>query len=236
MKEALARLSPRSLREDYVAWLFRLSKRLSRQGLYEWLEAEFQCIRPGSCVLTVGAGGEINELLSRISILKGFRVTSLDIDPDRFPDIEGDVCLDALPSLSYDVVVMAEVLEHLHDPRSGLANVRNTMKDGGRLILTTPFALPIHDAPYDYFRFTKFGLELILSDFRCVEIKARNNYFEAIDVLWVRLLQTHARNAQSLCSVLYPLLFVIKRPLTWALGSLVETEAMTTGYVVTATK
>ena len=236
MIEALARRSTRVLHDKLVSWLFRLSKKLSRQGLYEWLEAEFRCIPPGSFVLTVGAGGEINELLSRISILKAFDLTSLDIDPDRVPDIEGDVCSDELPRLSYDVVVMAEVLEHLHDPQSGLANVRNTMKEGGKLILTTPFALPIHDEPHDYFRFTKFGLELLLGDFRCVEIKARNNYFEAIDVLWVRLLQTNTRNALWLCSILIPLLFVIKRPVTWALGGLVKTEAMTTGYVVTATK
>ena len=236
MTQILFLISPRRLARAYVSWLHRLSKKLSRQGMYEWLENEFGQIGERSRVLTVGAGGEINDLLYCFATSNDFDVTSLDIDPQRSPDIKGDVCKDELPSLIYDVVVMAEVLEHLHAPLQGLDNVRNALKENGRLILTTPFILPIHDAPHDYFRFTKYGLALLLKKFSSVNIEARNNYFEAIDVLWARLLQTKTRRSLLVCSILLPLLFIIKKPVTWLLGSVVETDAMTTGYVVTATK
>ena len=236
MSLILHQLTARSIANIYLTWLFRLSKRLSRQGLYEWLSNEFNIIEKNSNVLSIGAGGEINKLLNRYALKNDFRVTSMDIDPQRSPDIEGDVCHHSISTEKYDVILMAEVLEHLHSPPLGLANVHKVLKPEGRLLLSTPFILPIHDAPYDYFRFTKYGLALLLKEYREVNISARNNYFEAIDVLWARLLQTNARGSVILCSVLLPLLFIFKRPLTRIFGCLVNTEAMTTGYVVCAYK
>jgi hypothetical protein len=94
----------------------------------------------------------------------------------------------------------------------------------------------MHDRPHDYFRFTRYGLEFLLKDFYKVRIQERNSYFEAIDVLWVRLLVTKSRSARFISYVLIPLVFYLKRPLTAFLGKLVRTNAMTTGYVVTAVK
>ena len=121
----------------------------------------------------------------------GFRVVRFDIDESRGPDIIGDICSYNFDAREFDVVVMSEVLEHLHSPHLGLANIYGILKQGGTLILSTPFILPMHDRPHDYFRFTRYGLEFLLNDFRRVQIEERNSYFEAIDVLWVRLLQTN---------------------------------------------
>lgn len=133
-------------------------------------------------------------------------------------------------------MVLSEVLEHLHDPRLGLDNVYKILKPNGKLILSTPFILPIHDRPYDYFRFTRYGLALLLSQFKEVIIKERNTYFEAIDVLWLRLLQTQFRSAWILSIFIIPIVFFLKRPISLLLGKLVPTDSMTTGYVVTAVK
>jgi hypothetical protein len=110
------------------------------------------------------------------------------------------------------------------------------MRKGGTLILTTPFILPMHDRPHDYFRFTVHGLELLLRDFEHVQIRARDSYFEAIDVLWMRLLQVNQRSATIVSVLMIPLIFFLKRPLTLLLSRLVRTDAMTTGYVATARK
>lgn len=64
---------------------------------------------------------------------------------------------------AFDVVLCAEVLEHMHSPALALAEVRRVLKGGGKLLLTTPFAYPIHYAPTDYYRFTRFGLLHLLS-------------------------------------------------------------------------
>lgn len=231
--------SPEALRElsaSYSGWLTRLSKLRSRQGLYEFLTREYLSITPGARVLTVGSGGDVNRLLTDAATRIGFDMCSIDIDPDRAPDIVGDICRIPLPANLFDVVVVAEVLEHVKRPADAVANLYGALKPGGKLILTTPFVFPMHDRPHDYFRFTKHGLDLLLQDFRNVDIQARNSYYEAIDVLWVRLLQTHQRSTALLCFIAIPFIYFIKRPLTLLLTKLFPCDAMTTGYVATALK
>ena len=217
-------------------WLNRMSKIRSRQGLYEFLVSEYSTIPANSLVLSVGAGGEVNGLLVQYAKKTGFEYLSFDINPNRQPDLVGDICTYEFGNQNFDVVVLSEVLEHLHDPRLGLNNIYKILKPNGKLILSTPFILPIHDRPYDYFRFTRYGLALLLSQFKEVIIKERNTYFEAIDVLWLRLLQTQLRSAWILSIFIIPIVFFLKRPISLLLGKVVPTDSMTTGYVVTAVK
>ena len=214
----------------------KVTKILSRKGLYEFLEREYALIAPGARVLNVGSGGEIGNLLDDFAHVRGFEILTLDIDERRRPDLIGDICDFDFGSQTFDVVVMSEVLEHVHSPHLGIDNIRSVLVDGGKLILTTPFAMPLHDRPYDYYRFTRYGLEHLLRDFRSVSVAERNTYFEAIDVLWVRLLQTDTRAARLMSYFVIPFVFFLKRPLTMALSKLVKTDSMTTGYVVTALK
>jgi SAM-dependent methyltransferase len=218
------------------AWLLSKSKALSRKGLYEFLAKEYATIPHGAQVLSIGAGGEVNELLQTFAKRNSFRFVSFDIDEARGPDIVGDICTYDFDSTRFDVVVMSEVLEHLHSPQDGLKNIHNILCPGGKLILTTPFILPMHDRPYDYFRFTRYGLAHLLHAFSDIHIRERNSYFEAIDVLWARLLVTNLGEARRACLLLIPFVFYIKRPFTRLLGKLIPTDAMTTGYVVTAIK
>ncbi|MEO8601638.1 MAG: class I SAM-dependent methyltransferase [bacterium] len=44
----------------------------------------------------------------------------------------------ALPADCVDAVVLADVIEHLFDPRATLAEIRRVLKPGGRLLLLTP--------------------------------------------------------------------------------------------------
>jgi SAM-dependent methyltransferase len=186
--------------------------------------------------LSIGAGGDINELLLKVAKRNGFKVTTFDIDDARGPDIIGDICNHQFGSKQFDVVVMSEVLEHVTVPSLGLKTIHGILKDEGRLLLSTPFILPLHDRPHDYFRFTRYGLELLLKDFRNVRVEERNSYFEAIDVLWVRLLFADRRSARIASYLIIPFIFYVKRPLTVLLSKLIQTDAMTTGYVVTAVK
>jgi SAM-dependent methyltransferase len=43
-----------------------------------------------------------------------------------------------LPAGHFDVVVMADVIEHLHDPRRTLQHIHRVLRPGGRLLLLTP--------------------------------------------------------------------------------------------------
>src|ERR1044072_652883 len=67
----------------------------------------------------------------------------------------------------YDIsgfAVCTRVWEHTHSPELVLRELQRVLKPGGKLLLTTPFAFPIHYAPTDYYRFTRFGLTHLLND------------------------------------------------------------------------
>jgi len=213
----------------------RLSKLISRKGLYEFLGREFARIKPGESVLTIGAGGEVGRLLGDCARRQGFSVTSFDIDEKYGPDILGDICTYDFGETSFDVIVLSEVLEHVHSPHLAIENIHRILKTDGRLILTVPFIFPIHERPHDYFRYTRYGLEFLLREFRDVRISERNSWAEAVNVLAPRLVADKGR-ASRLVAPFFVLTAFLKLPLVLLLGKLVPTDAMTTGYVVTASK
>lgn len=63
-----------------------------------------------------------------------------------------------LASDAYDTVLLSDVLEHLPDPRAVMREAHRIMAPDGALILTVPFMYPLHETPYDYYRYTEFGL------------------------------------------------------------------------------
>jgi SAM-dependent methyltransferase len=76
-----------------------------------------------------------------------------------------------------DTVLCTETLEHVLEPLGFLAEARRSLRPGGRLILTVPFAARWHYVPFDYWRFTPSGLKHLLSKsgFADVEIYRRGN-------------------------------------------------------------
>jgi len=213
----------------------KLSKILSRQGLYPFLEAAFDRIPAGASVMNVGAGGEIEALLRRYAASRSFQVNSLDIDPVRQPDIEGDLSTHDFDGEGFDVIVLSEVLEHIRAPDAAVNNALAGLKSGGQLVLTTPFLFPIHDRPHDYYRFTKYGLAWLLRDYVDVEITPRNSWAEALNVMFVRLI----KEKNPVCRFFGPLIVLLAfifAPLAMLLGAVFKTDFMTSGYLVTAKK
>lgn len=64
-----------------------------------------------------------------------------------------------IESNTYDVALFSDVLEHLSDPAVALQEIFRILKPQGILIATVPFMYGIHEAPADFNRFTRFGLE-----------------------------------------------------------------------------
>lgn len=65
---------------------------------------------------------------------------------------------------SYDLVISAQVLEHVPDPGAYLAEARRLLKPGGQLILSTHGTWPYHPEPNDYWRWTATGLRKVIED------------------------------------------------------------------------
>lgn len=64
---------------------------------------------------------------------------------------------------AFDAVLCTQVLEHVEWPREVVGELRRILKEGGTLYITVPMAQAEHQAPYDFFRYTSYGLRSILS-------------------------------------------------------------------------
>jgi len=78
---------------------------------------------------------------------------------------------------SFDIVLCTEVLEHTADPDHVLKQIHQISTPGGYLFLSTPFMVPVHEPPLDFFRYTQFGLQRLLekNGFRITQIKPIGN-------------------------------------------------------------
>ena len=62
----------------------------------------------------------------------------------------------------FDALLCNQVLEHVFTPDNFLKELARVIKPGGRLILTVPFIWDEHEQPYDFARYTTFGLRALL--------------------------------------------------------------------------
>ncbi len=63
-----------------------------------------------------------------------------------------------------DTVFSTQVIEHVADHRKLLSEAHRILKPGGYVIISAPMAWEHHEVPYDFFRFTKYGFEWLLTE------------------------------------------------------------------------
>ncbi len=220
--------------------LQKLSKKISRKNLDKFIDQYISKINEelngidNVKVLNVGAGGAIEIYLkTKFSFVK-----SIDVDLNREPDQVIDVCdINQLKSLSFtpQIVCMFEVLEHTKNPIDAINNLYEIIDNNSYVMLSTPFIFHIHDEPYDFFRFTKYGLEILFKNFNEVVIKPRNGWFETILVLFVRL-RMEASLLSKIIGNFFIFIYFLLTPLTYVLQNTIKSEKITTGYFVFAKK
>ncbi len=58
-----------------------------------------------------------------------------------------------------DTLISISVLEHLSEPQTMLNEAYRILKPGGAFILQCPWQWMVHEAPYDFFRYSPYGLD-----------------------------------------------------------------------------
>ena len=70
-----------------------------------------------------------------------------------------------LPDESVGTVLILDTLEHVEKPREAIKEAHRILKPNGILIISSVMNFPIHDYPYDYWRFTPQAFVSLLKSF-----------------------------------------------------------------------
>ena len=83
---------------------------------------------------------------------------------------------------SFDSVLCSEVLEHVFEPDDTLQEIKRVLKDGGKILLTIPFFWEEHEIPYDYARYSSYGIKYLLdkNGFRIVKMQKCGNSVQVV--------------------------------------------------------
>ena len=148
--------------------------------------------------------------------------------------------LTALPfrAGAFDAALNVVTLEHLPEPGLALAEIARTLTPGGRLLLAAPHEWEVHQAPHDYFRYTRYGLQHLLekAGLEPIEIRAVGGYFRLVARRLLNGLQFFTGGARWLGFVPAAIALVPLALILPFLDTLDRERNFTLGYICMARK
>jgi SAM-dependent methyltransferase len=93
-------------------------------------------------------------------------------------DIFATACALPIQEGTFETILCTAVLEHLENPMEVLFELFRVLKPGGVLILSTPLIWHVHEAPRDFYRYTEYGLQYLLSGsgFKILELQPLSRF------------------------------------------------------------
>lgn len=166
---------------------------LIRKGLYKNIKSLSSEIH--GKVLDFGCGSKPYEALFASSD----EYIGLDIETSGHNHVESkvDVFYDGktIPfgGAYFDSVVSFESFEHIFELPAILDEINRVLKTDGKLLISVPFVWDEHEIPYDYGRYTSFGLTYLLEKhgFEIIEYKKTTTYIETICQMAIAYVAQH---------------------------------------------
>jgi SAM-dependent methyltransferase len=183
-------------------------------SLLQFIKRESKKIKRNSKVLDAGAGElkykeyfkHCNYVTQDLGVVEEWDYSSIDIKSSIYEiPVEKN---------SFDYIVCTQVLEHLDNPRLAFKEFNRILKKNGKIILSAPLCEGEHELPFDYFRFTQFGLKELgeKNGFKIVSIEPHGGIFINIEfMMWEALLKFFPRkNPVAGYVVRFTILFPLK--------------------------
>lgn len=114
----------------------------------------------------------------------------MDVEKSDNVDVVGIAEEIPFPAERFDSVVSTQVFEHISNPEKAAQEIYRVLKRGGTLILTVPQTNELHSEPYDYWRYTKFGLTELFErqGFTKLEMEQSGGFFTVVGHVSMRYL------------------------------------------------
>lgn len=90
------------------------------------------------------------------------------------------------PDNYFDAVFCSEVIEHVFDAEIVLPEILRVCKPGAKILITVPFCWNEHEVPYDYARYSSYGIKYLLekNGYKNIELKKTGNFLKVNFQLW----------------------------------------------------
>ncbi len=102
----------------------------------------------------------------------GVRYVGMDILAGENVDAVGDVHAlgEMFPPASFDAIFSISVFEHLLMPWKAVLEMGKVLKPGGQVMIATHHTYPLHETPWDYFRFSDQAWHGLFNEFTGFEV------------------------------------------------------------------
>ena len=114
----------------------------------------------GRRILIIGAGDKIPFYKD---IFRSSQVITSDVHLQFEPDIVIDAHQIPFGQNTFELILLAQVLEHTLQPWIVAKELERTVAAGGYIHVEVPANFPFHGAPYDFFRYTFTGLRSLFA-------------------------------------------------------------------------
>jgi len=110
---------------------------------------------------------------------------------------------------SFDSIFSSEVFEHIFNIDDILEELNRVLKQDGKMLITLPFVWFEHEIPYDYARYTSFGINHLLKKhgFEIISETKSSTYIETLSQMLIAYIyQTLIPSNISIKMILVPFL------------------------------
>ncbi len=123
----------------------------------------FACQMQGS-LLDVGCGTQpYRKIFSQVTSYLGLEYDTPDNRQKKAADFFYQGTSFPFADDEFDSLLVTQVLEHVFEPDNFLQECRRVLRPKGKALITVPFVWDEHEQPYDYARYTHFGLKHLLT-------------------------------------------------------------------------
>jgi SAM-dependent methyltransferase len=230
---------------SYTSIAYKLPRFLRRHILHFEVEIEdavdafARALPEGSHVLDAGSGeGQYAHYFAR------HRYTGVDLAVGDtqwdYSKLDAVADLTALPFATgtFDAAIHIVTIEHLRDPGAALAEMSRVLKVEGTLLIVAPLEWEVHQAPHDYFRYTRYGLAHLLEQahMQSKDIHPVGGYFRLLARRLLNGLQFFTGGLRWLLFPIAAILLVPPALILPFLDFLDRDRNFTLGYILKARK
>ena len=226
MESTQTELSHSAPKEAWSPW---------RKANYAFFKKHLEPIPRAAALVDLGAGPvQFSDLFFQ------FAYTGVDFEKYEHVRVVTDLTKPIpLPDQSADVVTLSNTLEHIPNGEAFIRECYRLLKSGGHIIGTIPFLVPVHQAPYDFNRYTYFQLERLLSEagFKNVSVEPLGGQIDVYNTIELKVFEELRATRGGLLLECVRFIRRVEMRLLRALYShTAATKKVTEGYGFTATK